>query len=467
MPGAGLPLANLLPAGLLLAGLLLACLLAGCGLSDSAKYGNRRVRGMVLPASAGRDVGTPDLLITNWAPIREQDIFYLTYVVRDGDRWNARWEREIQEFDYWYYPRAVFDAERAYYVTGTSLLALNRVDGSTAWQTPLSDLVTYSCQNCLQIVRDHVVVLTTDYVLQGIDAAGGELLWSVRLNDAATARDGFLTVDEQIVLLDRIAADSYIKTIHVFDPASGNLVRQVAPVCPNADDQADLEEAVIVPPTSPYGGRAILLNDCGFDSYAQSWNLITGQMLWQQALPEDAGASVNATLLGEERLYLDTYAGLWAVSMADGQVQMLGKEIDPDYDWLPIDEREGLIFAWARRTRGSSRYELWALDASGKRIWQHEMPGDSLLGVDPGSPDWTYRFTPRGLLLIQILDDPEQVLLEVIEPQTGQLTDRTSIEVENASLDGVAWRGYCGYLTIDGDLYELDLETSTLTATWP
>lgn len=451
----------------LIAAGLLAGMVAGCGITDSAKYGNRQVRGTVLPVSANRDIRTPDLLITNWAPSQDVDTFYLTYVTRDGEKWDVRWERELEEFDRWYHPMAVFDTERAYYVAEASLLALNRADGTTDWETPLSDLVTASCQHCLQIVADRVVVLTTDYVLQGIDAAGGELLWSVRLNDAATARDGFSLVDEQVVLLDWIAPDSHKTAIHVFDPKDGKLVRQVAPACPNPDDQPDIEEAVIAPPTLAFGGHAIILNDCGFDPYVQSWDLTAGRMLWRQALPEEADSGVNSILSGEERVYLDTYYGLFAISMADGQTELLAEEIDPDYSWQLLDEHQGILLAWARRTRGSSRYELWALDASGERIWRHEMQGDSLLEVSSGIADCAYRFAPDDLLLIQTLDDPDQLLLEVLDPRTGQVLDQSAREVERASLDDVAWSGYYGYLTTDGDVYEIDLEMMALTAAWP
>jgi hypothetical protein len=93
---------------------------------------------------------------------------------------------------------------------------------------------------------------------------------------------------------------------------------------------------------------------------------------------------------------------------------------------------------------------------------------DTLLDVDSGSVDWAYRSTPDGIVLIQALDAPEKhISVMLLNPQNGQVVQRTETDIEGTSLEGVAWHGDTAYVTVRGDLYAVDLTTLTVTPEWP
>jgi hypothetical protein len=445
---------------LIVASALLSSLLAGC-----CPYENRNVNGAVLPIPTSGDTRASDLLITNWAPGEETETVYVTYVVKDGNARKVLWENEIAQYDGWYRPRATFDENRIYYLAGEQLLAFDQKDGSTAWKASLSDLVSNSCEHCIQKVEDHIVVLATDYVLQGIDASSGEMTWSVRLNDPSIAYDGFSAVGGQVVLADRTEPEGSDKAVHVFDPHNGSLVRTISPTCPDTDYRPWFSDMFIG--RSSGDGRVIFLHMCMSDPYVQSWDLASGEMAWQQPLPEDADTSVDSFLLGRDTLYLDARKGRLEISLSTGQARYM-PEPDPDYEFTLLGEYEDTLIGKARRTRGSERHELWGLKGVAERIWSYELAADTLIDVDAGSGNWTYRLTPDGILVIQILDEPKpRISAVLLNPQNGQVIQQNEASVEGTSLEGVAWDSNTAYVTLWGDVYTVDLATLAITPEWP
>ena len=176
---------------------------------------------------------------------------------------------------------------------------------------------------------------------------------------------------------------------------------------------------------------------------------------------------MNSFLLGRDTLYLNTYNGLFGISLNTGQAETLAREIDPDYDVTLLAEQGERIIGWARRTRGSSKYGLWGLYPTGERIWRHEVQVDALYGVSNGRLEGAYHLTPNGIVIVQILDKPEQVLVEMLDPQTRQVTHQSTIKIEVASLDAIVWSSHYAYLTVWGDLYAVDLETGEIAPEWP
>jgi outer membrane protein assembly factor BamB len=446
--------------GVIGVGALLSSLLAGC-----CPYENRHVNGAVLPIPASGNAQASNLLITNWDPREETETVYVTYVAKDGNARKVLWEKEIAEYDGWYRPRAIFDERRIYYLAGERLLAFDQTDGSIAWEASLSDLVSTSCEHCIQKANDRIVILTTDYVLQGIDASSGELAWSVRLNNSSTAREGFSVVGGQIVLSDQTESQGSTQAVHIFDPHSGSLVRTVSPTCPETDYRPWFTEMFI--DRSSSNGRVIFLYKCISDPFVQSWDLASGEMVWQQPLPEDTDTSVDSFLLGHDTLYVNVYHGRLKISLATGQTENL-PEPDPDYEFILLEEHEDILIGKARRTRGSTRHELWGLKGVAERIWSYELGTDTLFGVDSGSADWTYRLTPDGIVVIQILDDPEpHISVVLLNPQNGQVIQQNEMSLKSASLQGVAWDSDTAYMTLWGDVYAVDLATLAITPEWP
>jgi outer membrane protein assembly factor BamB len=450
---------------MVLAGVLLAGVLTSCG---GGKYVNRLVRGTVFAMPASEDVPEPDLLITNWLPSRSTETYYISYVVAEGNKHRVLWEIEMSESDHWYLPRGTYDGEHVYYIVEDRLLALSRTDGSTTWTARLSDLVNFSCTDCIQRVGEVIVVLTSDYVLQGISTRSGTLAWSVRLSDSASSREGFSVDNGRVILLDDLDPDSHQTAIHVYDAAKGNLVRKVFPVCPESEDTPRfLWDEVFIDLSSTRNARAIFLYDCFPDPYVQSWDLVTGQLVWDERLPDEADTMIDSYVIGSEKLYLEMYTGLFSVDLSTGRTQLVSEEIDPDYDFLPLFEHQGQLIGWARRTRGSSRYELWALSPSGDRLWEHTLVAESEPGTDLDPDDWVYRMVGDYLLLIQVSDEPDELLVSKLDPQTGQVVLGSGIKNDYNDLYGIAWIGEQAYVTMGLDLYQIDLEMATISLIWP
>jgi hypothetical protein len=177
-------------------------------------------------------------------------------------------------------------------------------------------------------------------------------------------------------------------------------------------------------------------------------------------------SSIDASLLERDTLYLKTYENVFAISLASRQAEVLA-EMDPDYDWIPLAEGEGVLIGWAERTRGSSRYELWGLDPTEGILWRHEMQADTLAGVDPGSADWAYWLNSQGLILLQIYDDTDEITVEILDLQTGEVGESTTLELDYAYLDDIAWLRQQAFLTISGQVYAVDLQKVTITPVWP
>jgi hypothetical protein len=70
-------------------------------------------------------------------------------------------------------------------------------------------------------------------------------------------------------------------------------------------------------------------------------------------------------------------------------------------------------------------------------------------------------------VVVQLLDKPEQALVEILDPQTGQVTHQSTANIQDASLSAAVWSRHYAYLTISGDLYVVDLETGEIAAEWP
>jgi hypothetical protein len=448
---------------LLLTSVGLISILAAC--CPAQKYANRIARGTVLPLPPRGDVRGADLLVTNWDPNLGAETVFVTYVAMDGKKHKVLWEKELAQCDdCWGNSYALFDESRVYYLAGDRLLALDQQDGTTIWATSSSDLISTACEQCIWESKGYIIALTMDYVLQGINAENGNLAWSVRLNNPSAAYDGFSVVGDQVMLVDWADVGVSDRILRVFDPASGSLLREIAPTCPDTKVPAWFNE-VFIERTS--GGRAIFTYGCRSEPFIQSWGLADGEEMWQAPLPEEARASLDSFLLGHDTLYLNTHDGHFGISLSSGQAEQMA-DLDPDYAVTILAEHDGGLVAKVERTRGSTRYELWGLDTSGRRLWQYEMQAGTLLDVDSGSADWAYHFTPDGLIVIQVLREPEEhISAAMLDPQDGQVIQESELAIDVSSLDGVAWDSTYAYVTVWGDIYTVDLQTLDIKRVWP
>ncbi len=430
----------------------------------------RSVQGTPVVVPADR-TGPADLLLCTYDYGSSDPQRYLTYL--DGLDHTLRWDSPALGNSA-FLNQPVVGPTLVYLTDDSRLLALSRSDGQPAWQATLSDKIEHICQDCLLLAGKHLVVLTADGVLQGFDSASGQALWSRRL--ATTPRNLWLLAGE-VAVLDEPAGGPV--ALYLYDPASGEPVRTITPRCTRPGGR-DLELFSIYSANvlaGPAGDTVYFFFDLT-PGCAQRWDAASGTLVWQVVAEEHHFDRFEGTLFladgtiyGGYRGYLQGRAGgiVLAVDAADGTVRVLAWA--EDYDLTPLARHEGTVIVSAKRTRGSERYELWGLDAvTGERKWEKVFQDEEPIEA-PGSwagNAYSWRLTPRALVLLHMLEEPSRLVLETLDPRTGQSAGLTDIDLGDDSWnwDGVVWTDDTAWV-VASKLHAVDLLSGKLLYTWP
>lgn len=423
----------------------------------------------VMLLSNGNDT-EPDFL--TYVYKNDAQTYALTYVNTLSS--TIRWESPpLKE---WYSARVLQSPEALYTSDETKLLALNRADGKVLWQTSLADKLSPSCSNCFELLAGRLVALVQGGTVQGFNAETGQLVWNKRLNFEPTGR--LLPAGEQLLIFDR-TADSRNNLITVVDPASGDTIAEMT--------------------LSACDGRLfdlshpLLYNQNRGELYMISGNIIgpacvqvvdiAGQQISHElvfegvALPADFSDFVSEqsrALLTEDYLYFSAQEqqvsgsgpGLIVkVNLSDKSWQVLPPS--PDYELVPLAVTDNLLVVRATRSRGAERSELWGLDlASGQPRWQYVLQAPRWF-KEPGSgAGWDWHLTPAGLAVLQISSDPDQLLVEMLNPQTGVSAGQKTIPLEDDYLTDIVWTDEAAWLALR-KIHKVDLQTGTVSYTWP
>jgi hypothetical protein len=336
-----------------------------------------------------------------------------------------------------------------------------------------------------------LIIRSVDQMLHALDAATGETIWQVRLNDdtALSSRFGlvgFAVAGQQVLVIDGSEDAGHVKELRFYDIMDGTVIRQLSLTCAdpagNLSDKAfDWQSPVLVDERNHK--IYALIAGLGFSSCVQSWDITSGEPVWQIQLPEDTtlardvqgGLYLNPSgpffVLGEESLYVPVAttvsdSAIVRLDLNSGQLYPL--PVVEDFATMPLGEQDRVLVVRAKRTRGSERTELWGLEKdSGERFWQHELQTNLLLNVDSGiGQEWAYHLTSRGLAVIQLTTGPPQLLVQRIDVPTGRVAYETSARLDNDFWTGATWTNHTAYLTIR-NLYTVDLETGQATWEWP
>ncbi|MBN2388685.1 MAG: PQQ-binding-like beta-propeller repeat protein [Anaerolineales bacterium] len=351
------------------------------------------------------------------------------------------------------------------------LLALSQVDGSLAWQVRMPDNLNYSDSNLL-VTDGRVVTSNVDQTLQAYDAATGTLLWSRRL----TRYDRSLRlVGGDLLVIDTIGDETTFSLIFI-DPVDGRELRQITPTC----QQDERSVATIDPGAGLLYDQAENALYLVFDSSpgcVQRLDLATGQTTWQ-VLADDwftFSASGFTGLLADDLLYFNQGGQLYAVERDSGKMHLL--LTDEDYDLVPLAVSGDTLLVRARRTRGSQRFELWALErVSGERLWQMPLEGSSPLDppdemsglVDDDTSAWTWHLAPEGLQLIHFEAEPSQIVITSIDLADGTLRSETTVALRSVYDDFysapeiIGWQESLLYAIIDGNIYAILVDSGKI-----
>jgi len=353
----------------------------------------------------------------------------------------------------------------------TRLSALRRTDGGLLWETSLSDQIPVGCDTCMQVAEGRLFALTQIGTLHAYDLASGQQVWNAGL--ATTPRDLYLFNNSPAVV-DEVDG---VPTILVFDPASGQPLQQIAPTCPNYTFDNDPQEFGLYSSLWTASDSSYFYVAYGFwePGCLEKWDAVTGQRVYQTLLPEDLLRNDLLHLVTADLLvFSPTLSGeAWVVETGNGQARQVAST--QDYYLRPLAVHQDVVVLEARRTRGSTRYELWGVDAgSGERLWQFipqaEESFDNTASsiVDAGGL-FAVHVAEGNLVLLQAFDDPARITLEKLDFQTGVSQGQVSYAVKETSifsLEVIGWRQNQVWLDSDGILV-LDLSSGVLVHSWP
>jgi hypothetical protein len=152
---------------------------------------------------------------------------------------------------------------------------------------------------------------------------------------------------------------------------------------------------------------------------------------------------------------------------------------NPDYELLPLAMAGDKLIIRARKTRGTETFQLWGVDAaSGSQTWQVDLTGSSPIDppnqmaglIDNTGSGWTWKLASAGLVVATFQAQPNQLILETFNPATGNSTGKQAIALKNVSGDFydiptvLGWQGNIAYVSIDLEIYSLDITTGQLKA---
>ncbi len=377
----------------------------------------------------------------------------------DGASHAPRWQSQPLSKEA-YQGLLVAGEDMLYLTDQDQLLALRLSDGTPAWQTALAVEPQSGCEECLRVVGGHVVVLEKNSGLQAFDAQTGKLAWSTRL--AENTRQ--LPVAGDRVVATQPSQDKDGTIISFLDPATGKPALKLDPHCPERNTFSEFERPRYdTPLLFSQDGQTMYTMYGFFAQCAQAFDLATGQPRWERTLEEGLVPPSwynNTALLTEKALYVNQNQKIWAMDTADGSVRTLIE--DKEYNLRPLALRDETLIVLAAPTWDSQRQVLWGLDAaSGERRWQQPLQAHSLR-QGSSSGDWDWQLTPKGLVVVQVLRDEARLIVETLDPRSGNSSAKQETELADLHMPSLyqpMWTDDMAYLKLDSQIYAIDLAT--------
>jgi outer membrane protein assembly factor BamB len=332
----------------------------------------------------------------------------------------------------------------------------------------MPDKLNYGEANML-VANGRVLTSNLDQSVQAYDAFTGTLVWSRRLSGYDYS---LRLVGGSLVLFDYLG-DDYTYSLVFLDPTDGSQQRAITPICPANEFAPDS--------LKPNAGlffdeaeNAIYLVYDSSPGCLQRLDLASGQVVWQTFGEGWYSFSPNGFtgLLTDTRVYFANGNELLAVDKADGTLTTL--LADEDYEFVPLAMMDDALLVRARRTRGSERFELRALNAaSGDLLWTLDLgdatpldPPNKMSGlVDKDSSGWTWSLPAGQLTLFTFQAEPNQLVIQTLDPANGTLGGETIVPLKAVSGDFysvpeiIGWRGERLYFEVDGIIYCVDVTT--------
>jgi hypothetical protein len=400
------------------------------------------------------------------------ETYRMVYVDFDADSY-LRWQSEpLGDGANYTYNHVITSPSAIFMAYETTLVALDRADGTIIWQQEIGDEVSNICEGCLQVFDGWVVALTADGILTGFKAQTGETAWSERLNE--TTRQ-LVNLSGKVGVLDE---EEDQVGINLYAPDTGIRLQRIVPQCPNQTFPDSPQTLGIYDP--------ILLSNDGEHLYIpissydpgcfQKWETASMAMNWEASIPRDIldNFTWEPYNLTERHLFLSDGHNLFGISLQDGSYQTIYS--DEDYNLVALNEQNGIVFTQAERTRGTSQYSLWGLRlASQTKQWDFDPTAEDIFdetsSVIYEEGAWSANTSTEPLIVLEAFAEPGVLTYSVLNLTDGNTTSQTSLEISDDEssywMQVIGWQDEQVYLALDGRLWWIDGLTGTELASWP
>lgn len=374
------------------------------------------------------------------------------------------WKKTLTSLykDGYKYLKATYDREHIYIVIKDQVYALSRKDGTKLWSLRLRDQLSPECSNCVELIERKLMILTEERILYSVNSLNGNILKKNRLETPKAQGVGFYGVKNKIVLTDQIEDNPKVSaSVIVLNPITLMPLRFFTPTPHRKIDSGKVYK-VDMPLIFDKTGSYIYLMPEG--THIQCWDIDNGHKKWDRLLPARMLLPDKLQDLKyvehQTSIYLSATIGaknaLIKVDMLDGKFKELSHEID--YMMTPILARKNLLLTFTQKVRGNKRAEIWAMDQdNGSIVWRYPLRNIDL--YDPATKKGTTYCVlyKDGLLVMQYLKETKQILVEKLNPMTGNLIKKTVKDVLGEQWNQITETPHQVYFSME-KLYRLDMK---------
>ncbi len=353
----------------------------------------------------------------------------------------------------------------------TGLTLYRQQDGIKLWETSLSDQLPGNCSECLQVTADKVFVLTQLGILHAFDVQSGKQLWRISFTDFYAAIYVFMG---NLLIVHE---ETDVVKLSLYDSKTGTLIEEISPTCPNHvfeddDQEFDLNSTIISNTQKDY---FYLLYGFWEPGCLEKWHVEDMKRDWQSFIPEDLVRGEPDYLFGGEQIFISKpdRNEVWKVDLQSGSAELFFQ--DNNYLLTPLLLQDQTLVIEAKRSKGSTRYELWGIDSgSAERLWQIIPQAVEPMSVNVTSiidADGVYDVhgLPGRLILMQAYDDPPKITFDSVDIATGVMSNQKTYLVPPQtifSLDVIDWQEGAVWLGLD-DILVIDSSTGEKKIQWP
>lgn len=427
---------------------------------------------ILAPTSDGMP---PDIIVLATHYPLNNDQYEDRLIALKSDSPTLRWQSESLGKATYRVP-ILADADRVYTLHETELIALNRSNGSLAWETVLPDVVSpNTCQNCVQLWENIVFTLSDDGTLLATDAQTSKELWNYRgIEDSPR---GLYHLGGRVAFLDDDENNDGL--LRFFDPQTGEM-ETLQPVC-NVGHGPNYADWTTPLYPSPDGNSFYIILSFA-DTCAQRWDANKNEQLWSVSIP--GPVHDPAVLITPQTVYIGEDNLIVSMDAKTGDMRTLIEE--EDYTFVPLEATQDSLLVRATRQRGSKRFEIRSVNsADGSTNWTFNLdnnppmdpPDEAHSIIDDDAPVWTWHMLSDNKLLIlrfkRAVDDKSHALLwDVVDMQTGQSdgTQERKLRISTIILsapDFRIWQRNVLWMSIEGKLLAFDAEAGEIIYRWP